>query len=311
MKLAYVSLVLTADGGYQAENLFQLDKTLRECARAHEIVIVSKFGEPRPAWEPSFLNGPVSHIQARPHTKPDSLTAAGLNRAVGDFVIEWRGPTEELTSEFIETILEPTNHDVELVEINRKRYKIWDRILYKIINSSRRSELKINKAIGRVYSRHALGLLLTSRTFGDNLNLLNAELPVQRTILNIGSRQLKSAQSRETLGDSLRLVAKGTKLGAQVPLVLSTASAFFGIAAAIYALAFLLLSGKTPAGWTTLMIVIGLGQSAILGMLGLIWLRLDSIEIGITGDFDTTSKIEVIVPEVFTEFETGEESNFK
>jgi hypothetical protein len=76
-----------------------------------------------------------------------------------------------------------------------------------------------------------------------------------------------------------------------IPLALAAASTAFGIAAAAWALGFFIIRGRTPEGWTTLMVVIGLGQAAILAMLGLTWTRIDSLTRGLSRNHDATANV--------------------
>ena len=98
----------------------------------------------------------------------------------------------------------------------------------------------------------------------------------------------------DRVGEGANLLSKGTRFGSTVPLGLAIISALFGIGAALYALAFFLLRGQTPEGWTTLMIVMGLGQAAVLVMLGLVWSRMNAMARGLSQRRDATAAVIVV-----------------
>jgi len=97
------------------------------------------------------------------------------------------------------------------------------------------------------------------------------------------------ATTGQRVAEGAALLLKGTRFGAVFPLALAVMSAVFGVAVAFYALAILLIRGRTPEGWTTLMVVSGLGQAAILAMLGLTWARLDALARGLSRSQEATA----------------------
>jgi hypothetical protein len=57
-----------------------------------------------------------------------------------------------------------------------------------------------------------------------------------------------------------------------------------------------LLNGTSPEGWTTLMVVTGLGQASILALIGMTWSRIDSLSKGLTRSHDATAEVVVFPP---------------
>jgi hypothetical protein len=92
------------------------------------------------------------------------------------------------------------------------------------------------------------------------------------------------------------LLAKGSRFGTVVPLAIATVSALFGIFVSFYALTIYILNGKSPEGWTTLMIVTGLGQASILALIGMTWSRIDSLLKGLSRPRDATAEVVVFPP---------------
>ncbi len=90
------------------------------------------------------------------------------------------------------------------------------------------------------------------------------------------------------------MLTKGSRFGTVIPLALAGISSFFAVVVAIYAMVVYALFGSTPEGWTSLAVIIGLGQGAILALLGMIWSRLDTLSKGLSRKKDVAADINII-----------------
>ena len=296
MKNAYVSLVLPMDFLPSAQVIEEIDAALANQARAHEIVFVTPYGQSTAILDALSLEGPISVVSTHMRSTMDSALIAGLARTVGDFIIEWRGPLNAINGELIAGILRPTDSGKELVEVTSTSPSPVSRLFNRAVNSLRPRAAPIRKTVGRAYSRRAAQALLGATVFEPQLDVLVAELPLHREVQDAPYPNPRKATLSQRLSNGLLLLSKGTRFGSAVPLILAGISALFGVAAAIYALAFLIVRGQTPEGWTTLMVVIGLGQATILTMLGLTWMRIDSLTRGLARNPDVTANVEVLAP---------------
>jgi hypothetical protein len=296
MKNAYVSIVLPVPVVPAPRVIEAIDAALDEQTRAHEIVIVTPYGQSALLQDAIAVRGPVSILATHMRSTPDGAIIAGLARTVGDFVIEWRGPLDEIDGQLINDLLVPSDGGVELVEAIGVETSQASRLFNSAVNSLRPRQAPLRKTIGRVYSRHAVQAILGATAFEPQLDVLVAELPVHRASHSVPHPNPHRTSLTQRLNDGFALLSKGTRFGSAIPLTLAAISALFGIAAAIYALGFLLLRGQTPEGWTTLMVVTGLGQAAILTMLGLTWTRIDALTRGLSRSQDPTATVEVIAP---------------
>ena len=279
--------------------LIEIDKLLDRNTRKHEIVIIAPFTAVISGNSDSVgFSGPVSFVFTALNATQNSALTAGLARSVGDFILEWYGSTESLTDQTLSSLLDPTDFGVELVELEMANSRIVSKIFYKIVNSLRPSRVPVRKIVGRSYSRRALGQILNAVTVEPQFNILFAELSLPRKIVktDISAAVKQSLQYRIAQGAVLLL--KGSRFGTVIPLSLAAISAVFGVCVSIYAIVLYLTVGKSPEGWTTLMIIIGLGQASILALLGLTWSRIDSIARGISGKTDVTAEV-VVIPQKF------------
>ena len=297
MKQAYVSVILPFSGRVpSSQEIAALDAALKLTTREHELIFITIFDSGVKNFEIDGLSGPLSIVYTNSISSQNSSRVAAFGRAVGDFIIEWQGNIEYLSKEALSEMLEPTNNGIELVEFESSFQPISSRVFYKFANSLRSSRIPIRKTIGRVFSRRALGQLLLGSSFEPQINVLCAELPVQRTNQTIQLNFATSQSFRERIAEGMTLLSKGSRFGTVVPLALATISALFGIFVAIYALALYVVNGKSPEGWTTLMIVTGLGQASILALIGMTWSRIDSLSKGLTRPRNATAEVVVFPP---------------
>lgn len=297
MKHGYVSLVLSLPAPPSMAVLAQLDSALTAQARSHEIVVVTPYGEPA-SYDQLATVGPVTTVMTHMRASQDGLLVAGLARAVGDFVIDWRGSPESIDEPLLRELLAPTDTGTELVEVVGTETSLASRRFQAMVNHLRPSGAPLRKTIGRVFSRRALQEVLGATAFEPQLDVLTAELPVHRTVIRVSQPNPHRDSWGQRFSDGLTLLSKGTRFGSAVPITLAMVSALFGTGAAVYALGILLFRGQTPEGWTTLMVVIGLGQAAVLTMLGLAWARLDALTRGLSRNSDATAEVHVLPPKL-------------
>jgi len=297
LKQAYVTMVIPFSGKMPSiQEIRNLDAVLKLTTREHELIFVAVFQTGVKNIEINGLSGPLSIVYTNSISSQNSSSIAAFGRAVGDFVIEWKGTIEDLTEDTILELLELTNSGIELIEFDSLFQSTLSRMFYKFANSLRSSRIPVRKAVGRVFSRRVLGQLLLGSSFETQMNVLFAELPVQRASRKLRFDFAGSQSFRERISEGMTLLSKGSRFGTVVPLTLAIISAFFGIFIALYALLLYFLNGKSPEGWTTLMIVTGLGQASILALIGMTWSRIDSLLKGFTRPRDATADVVVFPP---------------
>jgi hypothetical protein len=297
LKQAYVTLVLPFSGKAPSTHEIRvIDTALKQTTREHEIILITIFDSGFGNFEISDLSGPLSVVYTNSISSQNSSRIAALGRAAGDFIIEWQGELQSLTKDVIIGLLEPTNSGIELVEFESTFQPNSSRMFYIFANSLRSSNIPVRKTVGRAFSRRALGQLLLGVNFEPQINVLFAELPIQRSNQTIEVNFATSQNFKERIAEGVTLLAKGSRFGTVVPLALATVSALFGMFVAFYALTIYVLNGKSPEGWTTLMIVTGLGQASILALIGMTWSRIDSLLKGLSRPRDATAEVVVFPP---------------
>lgn len=300
MKEAYVSFVYLPDKNMpDSEQIMVIDSILQKESRRHEIVIVLPFTSEEMIPEQYYqlsISGPISFVFTNSAINRNDGLIAGLGKAVGDFIFEWRGLIDDFSDDIFSNLTLRTNHGFELVELETSMTSISRKLFYRFVNIFRNRKIPINEITARVYSRRALGQVLSAINFENQVDILFAELPLRREVI-VKKIRLGSQLSLVTrINLNLSLLIKGSKFGTIVPLLLAGVSALFGVGVSVYALTIYFAVGKSPEGWTTLMIVTGLGQASILALLGLLWSRIDSLGRNFSQTFDATSEVIVIPP---------------
>lgn len=297
MKQAYVSLILPFPKSLpNPTQLGLIDEVMYRMCRDHEIIVVTPFEFYETEFKSPKLHGPLSIVYTNSIHSSDRAHISALGRAVGDFVVEWQGELESLSLQILETIFEETNNGIELVEIENTNQSRSSRFFYKVVNLLRPSRLPVHKYVSRTVSRRSIGHLLAAAKIEQQINILYAELPVKRKKLSADVNFLFRPNLRERIAEGASLLARGSRFGTVIPLTLATVSAMFGFFVALYAGFIYLLSGKSPEGWTTLMIVLGIGQGSILALIGMTWSRIDSLTKGMSQVHDVTAEVLVISP---------------
>jgi len=298
LKQAYISLILPFSAKMEEpENVIRVDSVLQATTSNHEIILISAFDSNRENFKISGLTGPLSIINTNVMSSENSQRVAALGRAAGDFIIEWHGDFNLLTERIILELLEPTSNGFELIEFESSFQSKTSRLFYRLVNSLRSSKIPIRKTVARAFSRRALGQLLSASSFEPQIDLLFAELPIRRITRFVEVNFAAKQNLKDRVTEGVTLLAKGSRFGTVVPLILATISAAFGVLVALYAFALYAVRGESPAGWTSLMIVTGFGQASILALIGMTWARIDSLVRGLSRPNDATANVFVYPPE--------------
>ena len=295
MNESYVSLIIFPSERFlSSSTILSLDKVLSEWATNHEIILVDRSRNQYIGIENENLFGPVTILRTKPNLELNASRVEGLGRASGDFVIEWLGSPHDFTNSLFRQLLEPTERGIDLVEFEVIQEPYLNRVIYKIVNLFRPSKTPVRNAIGRMISRRGLGQLLSAAKYGSLLDIQFAELTLTREVKKVSAGCYETKNSVSRIIDGVLMASKSASFGTFIPIVISIISGSIGLFAAIYALSIFVISGRSPEGWTTLMIVLGFTQSSALFLLGLLWTRIDSLMSGLSAPTDGSSEVLII-----------------
>lgn len=294
MKQAYVSIVLNLKNKIVSlSELSRIDYLLSLETRRHEIILVHSEDSTHHDFRSLSLLGPLTSVRTQENISRNDALFAGLGRSVGDFVIEWSLETPELNEMILHNLLTQTDSGAEVIEGLFQKTMWVSCCFYWVANKLRPANAPLRKSAVRLFSRRALNWILEANHFESEYPILVAELPFQRRLqvlaINPNYDQGFLMKVRESLG----VLIKGSRFGTVVPLVLAGASSLFALAVAVYAMLVFVFSGTAADGWTSIAVVTGLGQGAILALIGMVWARLDNLSRGLSRRIDSTVYVEV------------------
>lgn len=303
MKAAYVSVVFHWWEGCRAHDIRQLDSVLRETTEAHEILIVLApdnlvHYRSSDCNDMDRLSGPISVVVTRAGTSHDTAMLVGIGRSVGDFVLEWDANIADITSALLSDMLRETDLGSEVVELVPLHKHTKTKAFYRLANAMRPKSLPLYASVARLLSRRAVDMVLNSSPAESQRLLLVADTALPRTFIE---RPMKRAIQRTSWAKSteaLSVLVRGTNIGTVAPLVISGLSVLASILVAVYALYWYIRAGSTPQGWTTLMVLGGLGFGIVMAFLGLIWIRMNQLYQAINRPPDETSQVIVTPPDI-------------
>lgn len=298
MKRGYISLVIPGDSSLDGDTLARLDANLSEVAEDHEIiVVVSALTEDAIRLSAScgdaVLTNPMSLVVTWHGSSRDASLMAGLSRAVGDFVIDWNASPSELTTDLLGEMVAAVEEGYDVVEFCPARQSTTSRMFYRFANAFRPKSSPLRPTFARLFSRRALDLAIAAGRTLPNRLLLVAGMGLPRKLATHEVRRPPTQRYRERWGEAITVLTRGTRAASVLPAMGAFAFALFSFATAIFALVLFFWKGQAPEGWTTLMVVVGLGLAAVLTSLGLLWERVESLSRSIEQPPDATAHVMV------------------
>ena len=282
MKQAYVSVVLRWERDVTLATLRALDAVVAGEARAHEIVLVCS---PQDAPElrrtgildTGAISGPLSVVVTWHNTSHDQATLAGLARAAGDFVLEWNANPADLTSEVLGAALAATDEGFEVVEVVPERVAALSRLFFSLANSFRPRAAPLVPSVARLFSRRGLDAALQGSIPSASRTLMVADMGLPRTELRFPLRYRSDHSYRDRRGEALTVMTRGTNAARVVPLAVSLVLGAVAFGSAVFAAVLYFVRGQAPEGWTTMMVVMGLGLATLIGFVAVLYERVDSL----------------------------------
>ena len=268
MKQAYVSLVLlNQTNKTDWSQIEQIDEFLSKETRKHEIILVTKKPNFDTLVKPLKLNGPLTIVTVQSTATTNDLIIAGLGRSVGDFVVEWALDASKIESGTIASLLLPSDAGNELIECIPVKFSLSTQFFYRLVNYLRPLNKPVRPSVARVYSRRALNWLLEANRYESHIMVLAAEFPLQKVVHRLPIERADGKSLNERILEGFTLLTKGSRFGTVVPLLLAGISSLFAVSIAIYALTVFLVSGDAVEGWTSIAVVMGFGQGAVLALI--------------------------------------------
>jgi hypothetical protein len=298
MKEAYLSFVLyDLQDFITADEIKFLDSNLANLSRHHEVILVTNKSKNIIDFNSIDLKGAITILSVLPGANENAIRISALARSSGDFIIEWLDNPNSLDNEEMSRALALTGSGVELIDFVSVSGKRTDNQLnLRVINSFRQKNPPLQNSFARLISRRALAQALQHMITPVNPDVCLSDLIFKRENIYSSRGNSPKAVKKWGIRKSFSTLILSTRFGTIFPVIMSGISAAFALGMAIFATTLFLIEGKSPEGWTTLMIVNGLGVSSILALLGMVWVKLESIFKALTSSVDVTSEVNVVSP---------------
>jgi hypothetical protein len=297
MKEAFVSAVVYGiESQFNRSALIELDSMLTSIARVHEIIFVTHISKSEALLEDTHLSGSLTIIEFGSESSESEIRISALARTSGDFIIEWLGDYSTISEIQLQDALNATNSGIDVVEIVPVKSYRSTRLHLRLINTFRPESPLLRDSLARVVSRRALNQILEFSTVPYNLDVRFSDLPLSRDVRISMTSPSSLVPIRKNSGRLFRTLVHDTRFGGMLPILLAGVSATFGLIVALYAAILYFVKGQNPEGWTTLMVVNGLGISSILVLVGLVWMKLEALLRGLDSSTQITSDVTIIGP---------------
>lgn len=298
MKEAYLSFIIyDLQDHITTDSLNNLDSKLLNLSRHHEIIVVTNRASNVFDSKSIELEGALTVLSVLPGANENAMRISALARTSGDFIVEWLDNPNSLDKDEMSMALTLTDSGVELIDFVPVSEKgISNHLNLMVINSFRQKSPPLLNSFARLISRRALAQAMQHMTTPVNPDVCISDLNFKREIIFSARGNFPHAVRTWGIRKSLSTLILSTRFGTIFPVIMSIISATFALGMAIFATTLFLFEGKSPEGWTTLMILNGFGVSSILALLGMVWVKLENIFKTLTSSVDVTSEVNVISP---------------
>lgn len=273
-------VVYTRDEGDAAVNFVErLGPWLAETFELYEIVVVDDaseadvMGQVRSAAEERGVN--VAALRLSRRHGVEAGIKAGLDRALGDWIVELESPRVDFPPDLIRRMYETasTGHDVVTASCDEGRLR--SRLFYRFVNRYADLDVPLRTEHIRLTSRRALNEMLAMREKVRYRKALYAVLGHRHHHLRYEatpscSPQPRTEIPRESSGLAFDVLLSFSSFGLSVAHRLSFAFGSIAFMSLIYTAAVFFFKNDVAQGWTTITALISGGFAGIFLVLGIL-----------------------------------------
>jgi len=277
---AFVSAVVYAQNneGVIQGVLHTLDRFLDDTFENFEIIVVNDASADRTADEIKSLSGSLTRdlkvIGLAWKHGPDNGILAGVDLAIGDFIIEAEAGEFDCGPGTLLKLFEEANKGLDIVSaVRRTGRRPVEEFFFRLFNSLSYLPFEVNGEAVRVVSRRAVNAVtgMNERMVYRGIQYRFSGFP-GRTIEYVPASG-RAVKGHKRLGEKIRLAldvaVSYSNIGMNISAIFSSLFMALSLALSIYALlAYFILRGVVP-GWTTTVIFMSLCFSGVFFVLGL------------------------------------------
>lgn len=198
---------------------------------------------------------------------------AGLEKSIGDFVLEIDTLPLEIPCEMIADLFKKTKEGYDIVAASPGHHvSLKSRLFYAMVNRMSYLQLDLCSERVRIVSRRALNAMLRLREKVRYRKALYTLTGYGKTIVYYTPKQKRAVKSnRENIALAMDVIVSFSNFGLKVSHYLSFVFALFSLLGTGYGLFNYFFNQNVVPGWTTLVVLISLGFAGtffVLGMIG-------------------------------------------
>ncbi len=263
----------------KVENFLQsINKVLNENFNTYEIICVNdsskdetvkeieKFCEKEKVKSLSVLN--TSFFQGR-----ENAMIAGLDLAVGDFVLEFESANIDYDENLILEVYQKSLSGYDIVfASNDEGQKFSSKLFYKLFNKFSNLQYKIKTNSFSIISRRGINRVksIGVKTVYRKAVYASCGLKVSEINYKITNKQTQNIQDKKTRQDlAINSLILFTDIGYKISMLLSVLIAFVFFVSGVYTVV-MYFTGTVIEGWTTTMLVVSFGFFGLFLILAII-----------------------------------------
>lgn len=289
-----------------ADGIMQLDATLHRIFDHYEIILIDDASTDLTLEQAReldrSLSGTLIMISLSRKHGIEKAMIAGLNKSIGDFVLEFETTRFDHALDLIPAMFRTTQLGVDIVVASPAHGLPWtSKLFYTLVNKISYLQLDLRTESIRIISRRALNAMLNLKEKVRYRKALYAFSGYKKQVFEYTpihkSDSRKSGLNRENISTAFDVVVSFSNIGLKLAHYLSILFLLFSLFMTGYAFYNYFFNKDIVEGWTTLMILISVGFTGLFFIIGMLGEYISRILIEIQSrPFYTTSSVEVLRP---------------
>ncbi len=211
-------------------------------------------------------------IQLPWHHGLERSMLAGVDIAMGDFIIEIDYPSSDITPAMFDNLYQTAAKGFDIVSLGTSTNGNLSKIFYTVINKYSNLNFELKNEIARILSRRVINKISGIKNRYLYRKILYKSTGYPSKYIEIDSANLQSIQQKFTyrIDLALNLLFTFTNIPLYLSLSLSLIFTIFSTTSAIYAIFVYFLYDRVIEGWTTIMLLVSFGLAGLFLITGVI-----------------------------------------
>ncbi len=264
-------------GGSVGKFLTGLDGYMNSRFKNYEIIVVDDFSTDNSLAlvkeTAKVINGNVIIIKLPWYHGTEAAMIAGVNLSIGDYVFEFDTSDIDYKIELLDDLYKRLQSGFDVVSASpASKSSFFSKAFYYLFRKYSRQRIYLQSEYVRIISRRAINRF-NEQMFSFKYRKVNYQLtgfPVTSIKYDpVGSHSLNRNSFRERLYLGFEVMLMYTRMGEKLAVNLSFLFIFISVVLGLYSL-LMFARGIAIQGWTTTMLFLSFGFSAIFSLMGIL-----------------------------------------